>query len=943
MPKLRVSSSTCCSRSGSRNACPSAEPSVGSVVQVAGRGELGDLERVLGRHPADHDRQVVRRAGRGAERAQLLVEEPGQPLRVQQRLRLLVEERLVGRAAALGHHQELVLRRLRRARCTARPARAGSCRCSARPRTTSAPSASSAGSARRRPRRCPGEMASSSSPPVSTVSVRLPTTIAVPVSWHIGSTPPAATQALRSRSVATNRSLGDASGIVDDGTAAGPGAPAAAGAGCRCTASCTSAVIVAGSISRKSGPAPRRPGRGPGRGGGTRCRPGRAGARRCGGTRAPTEPNSAGKPACSGSRTGPDRSDPPWGARPAPAARRSGGPPEVRDSPPRPPVNCWRHGARAPAVVLGCMPGSILGTSVRRVEDPDLITGASTYVGNLALRRAGLHAGVRPLATGACRDHRRSTPPPRRRRRACVAVFTAADLDAAGAPRAIVLNPELPPPAAGHRPGPVRRRGGRGRGRARRRRPPSTPPSWSTSTTTRCRRSSTPRPRWSPGRRLQFDGARHQPRRRRARPRRRRPARRRRGRRAGPDGEPADGGDADGGQRDRRPARWRGRAARARRSASPPRCRTASATRSRELFGLEPDAGPGDRPARRRRVRRQGRGARRAHRGRRRWPGALGRPVELGGDPLGEPRVDAARPGPGRLLRARADPRRHDHRAAGPGRRRLPAPTPASAAALADRPDLHDGARASTTSPRSASTPPPRSPTPPRWAPSAAPAGPRPPPTWSGSWTSRPPSSGLDPVRDPPAQLHRPRRRSRYDTRSGVALRHRRLRPAAARGAAARRLRQAAGGAGHPAGVRATRCSWASGSASTSRSPPVAAAASSARSTVHADGSATVSAGTSAHGQGHATAFAMLVHRPARHPAWTRSASCSPTPRRCRAAAAPAGRGRCRWAAAPCRRPPTTCWSRPAGARPSCWRRPSTTSSSPTTASSAWPGCPRRR
>ena len=55
-------------------------------------------------------------------------------------------------------------------------------------------------------------MASSSFPPVSTVSVRLPTTIAVPVSWHIGSTPPAETQALRSRSVATNRSLAEASG-----------------------------------------------------------------------------------------------------------------------------------------------------------------------------------------------------------------------------------------------------------------------------------------------------------------------------------------------------------------------------------------------------------------------------------------------------------------------------------------------------------------------------------------------------------------------------------------------------------------------------------------------------------------------------------------------------------------------------------------------------------
>ena len=62
----------------------------------------------------------------------------------------------------------------------------------------------------------PREMASSSLPPVSTVSVRLPTTIAVPVSWHIGSTPPAATHALRSRSAATNRSLARSLGVVDD-------------------------------------------------------------------------------------------------------------------------------------------------------------------------------------------------------------------------------------------------------------------------------------------------------------------------------------------------------------------------------------------------------------------------------------------------------------------------------------------------------------------------------------------------------------------------------------------------------------------------------------------------------------------------------------------------------------------------------------------------------
>jgi hypothetical protein len=38
------------------------------------------------------------------------------------------------------------------------------------------------------------------------------------------------------------------------------------------------------------------------------------------------------------------------------------------------------------------MTGSILGTSVRRVEDRDLVTGATAYVANLALD------GVLPLA-----------------------------------------------------------------------------------------------------------------------------------------------------------------------------------------------------------------------------------------------------------------------------------------------------------------------------------------------------------------------------------------------------------------------------------------------------------------------------------------------------------------------------------------------------------------
>ncbi len=58
----------------------------------------------------------------------------------------------------------------------------------------------------------PRAIADSSPPLVSTCWPRLPITIAVPVSWHIGSTPAAAMFAFLSRSRATNLSFGDASG-----------------------------------------------------------------------------------------------------------------------------------------------------------------------------------------------------------------------------------------------------------------------------------------------------------------------------------------------------------------------------------------------------------------------------------------------------------------------------------------------------------------------------------------------------------------------------------------------------------------------------------------------------------------------------------------------------------------------------------------------------------
>ena len=77
-------------------------------VQVARQGVLGGLQRVLRAGAADHDRQVVRRAGGGTDGADLLLEERGHPGRVQHRLRLLVQVRLVRGTAALGHEQELV-------------------------------------------------------------------------------------------------------------------------------------------------------------------------------------------------------------------------------------------------------------------------------------------------------------------------------------------------------------------------------------------------------------------------------------------------------------------------------------------------------------------------------------------------------------------------------------------------------------------------------------------------------------------------------------------------------------------------------------------------------------------------------------------------------------------------------------------------------------------
>ncbi len=90
------------------------------------------------------------------------------------------------------------------------------------------------------------------------------------------------------------------------------------------------------------------------------------------------------------------------------------------------------------------MPGSILGTSVRRVEDHDLITGASTYVGNLELPGLLHLAFVRsPLAHGRITgiDTAAAAAAP-----GVVAVYTAADLALPAHHGLFVLNPDLPRP-----------------------------------------------------------------------------------------------------------------------------------------------------------------------------------------------------------------------------------------------------------------------------------------------------------------------------------------------------------------------------------------------------------------------------------------------------------------------------------------------------------------
>ena len=80
----------------------------GQGVEIAGGGELHGLEGLLRRGAADDDGEVIGRAGGGAQRQDLLLQEGDHPVVGQHRGGLLEQEGLVGGAAALGHEQEFV-------------------------------------------------------------------------------------------------------------------------------------------------------------------------------------------------------------------------------------------------------------------------------------------------------------------------------------------------------------------------------------------------------------------------------------------------------------------------------------------------------------------------------------------------------------------------------------------------------------------------------------------------------------------------------------------------------------------------------------------------------------------------------------------------------------------------------------------------------------------
>ena len=77
-------------------------------VEIARGSELDRLHAEFGRGAADHDRKVIGRARRGAERQHLLLQERQHAIFGQHRRRRLEQEALVGASSALGHEHELV-------------------------------------------------------------------------------------------------------------------------------------------------------------------------------------------------------------------------------------------------------------------------------------------------------------------------------------------------------------------------------------------------------------------------------------------------------------------------------------------------------------------------------------------------------------------------------------------------------------------------------------------------------------------------------------------------------------------------------------------------------------------------------------------------------------------------------------------------------------------
>ncbi len=115
------------------------------------------------------------------------------------------------------------------------------------------------------------------------------------------------------------------------------------------------------------------------------------------------------------------------------------------------------------------------------------------------------------------------------------------------------------------------------------------------------------------------------------------------------------------------------------------------------------------------------------------------------------------------------------------------------------------------------------------------------------------------PGRDPQAELHPARARSRSRpsparTTTSASTRRRSTRRAASPATTSCGAEQA-----QRARARRREAARHRRVAPTSRSPPAGCSRSSARSRSHADGTVTATVGTSAHGQGHETAFAMIV------------------------------------------------------------------------------------